>query len=276
MDQKELEIREYFVNLLEKKIHSVYKIENDIFSDTYYFNDAYVIKDYVKEEIPLLSLERMKSVYEYLQDDKLTDKNIVIDEYHKRRVSKLTHGDIGYKDEPNDSQLRGMAKNLKKLHKHVSEYDIPMDIVMDLYLFKRNAKELISKVLENRIVREVKNIKDKTPIGLCHNLLRKENIIFKLDSVSIINYELSNINYTYFDLASFIHENLNSDASIKIFLSTYFGSTFNSLKQKRVELFISFVSLYYYYYYQYIYKLTKDDKYLPLIEKERRYLDSIK
>ena len=271
----EKEIREYFTSLLNKKIHSVYKKDNRIFGDVYFFNDAYVIKDYHKEEIPLLSLERMKTVYEFLESEKLTEKIIVIDEYHLRKVSKVVHGDVGFKDEPNIPQVRNVAKNLRKLHKHVSEYDIPMDIVSNLYKFKESSKETINKVLENRIVREVNNIKDKTPIGLCHNLLNKDNVIYKLESALLINYELANINYIYLDLASYIHENLASKEVIDEFLNHYFGAGFNSLKQKRVELFIPFVSLYYYYYYQTLFEITKDERYISLINKEAKYLKSL-
>lgn len=276
MDIKEKEIREYFVNLLGKKIHSIYKKDNRIFGDVYFFNDAYVIKDYHKESVPLLSLERLKSVYEYLEDDKLTEKIIVIDEYHLRKVTKVVHGDVGFKDEPDISQVRNVSKNLRKLHKHVSEYDIPMDIVSNLYKFKKTSKERINKVLENRIVREVDEIKGKIPYGLCHNLLNKDNVIYKLDSSLLINYELSNINYTYFDLASYIHENLYSKDVIEEFLSYYFGASYNSLKKRRVETFIPFVSLYYYYYYQSLYEITKDMRYISLIKKEREYLDTLK
>lgn len=275
MEQKELDIREYFTSLLNKKIHSVYKKDNRIFGDVYFFNDAYVIKDYHKEELPLLSLERMKSVYEYIENDKLTEKIIVIDEYHLRKVSKIVHGDVGFIDEPDISQVRYVAKDLRKLHKHVTEYDIPMDIVSNLYKFKETSKDKINKVLENRIVREVNEIKEKIPYGLCHNLLNKDNVIYKLNDALIINYELSNINYTYFDLASYIHENLKSKQVINEFLNHYFGASFNSLKLRRVETFIPFVSLYYYYYYQTLYKLTNDDRYISLINKERRYLESL-
>ena len=276
MNEKEVEIREYFTKLLNKKIYSVYKKDNRIFGDVYFFNDAYVIKDYHNEVLPLFSLDRMKAVYELLESDKLTEKVIVIDDYHNRFVSKIVHGDVGFIDEPDEVQVRSVAKNLKKLHKHVSEYDIPMDIVEDLYKFKESSKERIGKVLENRIIREVNNVKDKTPIGLCHNLLNKDNVVYKLDSTLLINYELSNINYTYFDLADYIHENLKTKNLIKEFLSTYFGSSFNSLKQKRVETFIPFVSLYYYYYYQALLKITNDDRYQVLIDKERTYLDTLR
>ena len=276
MNEKELEIREYFSKLLNKRIHSVYKKDNRLFGDVYFFNDAYVLKDYHNEVIPLLSLERMKTVYELLEDDKLTEKVIVIDDYHNRFISKIVHGDVGFIDEPDESQVRYVAKNLKKLHKHVSEYDIPMDIVEDLYKFKDSSKNRINKVLENRIVREVNNIKDKTPIGLCHNLPNRHNVIYKLENSLLINFELSNINYTYFDLASYIHENLKTPSVIKEFLSTYFGSTFNSLKQKRVEIFINFVALYYYYYYQTLFNITNDIRYSPLIDKERAFLDNLR
>ena len=273
MNEHEIEIREYFTSLLNKKIHSVIKKDNRIFGDVYFFNDAYVLKDYHKEDIPLLSLERMKTVYEYLENDKLTEKIIVIDEYHFRKVSKVVHGDVGFIDEPNIHQVRNVAKNLRKLHKHVSEYDVPMDIISNLYKFKESSKEKINKVLENRIVREVNNIKDKTPIGLCHNLLNKDNVIYKLESALLINYELANINYIYFDLASYIHENLTSKEVINEFLSHYFGAAYNTLKQRRVELFIPFVSLYYYYYYQTLFEITKDERYISLIDKEKRCLE---
>ncbi|MBR0295041.1 MAG: hypothetical protein IJQ67_03960 [Bacilli bacterium] len=275
MNEKEIEIREYFTSLLNKKIHSTYKKEDRLLGDVYFFNDAYVIKDYHKEELPLLSLERMKTVYEILDSEKMCEKVIVIDEYHKRKVTKVVHGDVGYLDEVNESQVRNVARLLKKLHKHVSEYDVPMDIVSDLYRFKEDSSSFINKILENRIIREVNNIKDKTPIGLCHNLLNKDNVIYRLENALLINYELSNVNYTYFDLAFFIHENIKSINIKEEFLKTYFGASFNSLKEKRVDIFIRFVSLYYYYYYQSLYKITNDDRYLKLIKKEETYLKSL-
>ena len=122
-------------------------------------------------------------------------------------------------------------------------------------------------IYENRIVRELNNIKEKTPIGLCHNYLTKDNVIYRHDSTFLINFELANINYTYFDLASFIFENKLSEESIDTFLSTYFGASYNSLKKKRVMTFLEFYKGYMYYMYQCLYSITGLDKYKKLSEK---------
>ena len=274
MNEKEKEIREYFIEALGKKIHSLYIKKDKIFGDIYFFNDAYVLKIYDNVDVDLFSLDRMKNVYELIEEEKISEKVLYIDDNKRIKITKIVHGDISYNEYPiNNVQL--LAKSLKKLHRHVSTNDIAMDVVEDLYRFKEHSENKINKILENRIVRELNNFKDKTPVGLCHNYLTKDNLIFRYNSSFIINYELANINYIYFDLASFIHENDISDELKTAFLKTYFGASYNELKAKRIKIFENFYSLYYYYYYQYLFSVTKQEFYLHLMEKEKKYLENL-
>ena len=259
------EIKQYFSDVFQKNIYSTY-VKKDIFlGDVYFINDAYVIKKY--DDVPLISLERLNSVHELLNDSKITETVLGLDVMKNIKITKIVHGDLSYDEEPNVPQLRGVAKILRKLHKYVSENDIPMYIVADFYSFKERSENHLNKVYENKIVRELNNIKEKTPIGLCHNYLTKDNVIYRHDSTFLINFELANINYVYFDLASFIFENHLSEESIDVFLSTYFGASYNSLKKKRVMTFLEFYKGYMYYMYQCLYSITGLDKYKTLSEK---------
>lgn len=266
MDKKEELVRQYFTEALGKKIYSCYKSDSPLFGESYFINDAYVIYDYCKEDISLLSLERLQSIYDVLGPLNLSEKLIGIDPDNKIKVTKLVHGDLSYEDKPSENQIRNVAKALKKLHKNSSEYDVAPDLVSEFYELKEFADKKIGKILENRIVREFKEIKDKTPLGLCHNYLSKDNVIYRYDSVLFVDYELGNINYLYFDLASYIFLNNIDDELRYLFLTTYFGASYNSLKGKRVEIFLNFVKAYYYYMYQYLYKVTNNEKYLNLVE----------
>ena len=65
----------------------------------------------------------MKTVYEILDSEKMCEKVIVIDEYHKRKVTKVVHGDVGYLDEANESQVRNVARLLNTEHPIMDEVD---------------------------------------------------------------------------------------------------------------------------------------------------------
>ena len=266
MNKNEELVRQYFIEALGKKIYSCYKKDSPLFGESYFINDAYVIYDYEKEDISLLALDRLQSIYDVLSPLNISEKLIGIDQENKLKVTKIVHGDLSYDEKPSESQIRNVAKALKKLHKNSSKYDVAPDLVSEFYELKNYADHKINKILENRIVREFNEIKDKTPLGLCHNYLSKDNVIYRYDNVLFINYELGNINYLYFDLASYLLLNNINDELRYLFLTTYFGSSYNSLKGKRVEIFLNFVKGYYYYMYQYLYKITNKEKYLKLIE----------
>ncbi len=251
MDES-FDFKKYFETRLGRPVHSYYVKKDALFGPSYFINDAYVLKKYDEPLNKELSLERLDSVHEIIKNDKTSEKVLYIDRNNLVKITKLVHGDLSYEDEPSISQVRNVAKALKKLHKHVSEYDVPLDIVSLFYKYKDLSEEHLDKIYENRIVREFNNIKDKIPIGLCHNNLNKDNIIYRFDSVFLINYELANINYTYFDLASYIHENKLSQKNKEEFLKTYFGAKYNSLKEKRVEILIRFLEGFMYYYQQYL------------------------
>ncbi len=257
-------IKEYIEHKLNKKVYSLYTKEDALFGPSYFVNDAYVIKEYEKEEIEELSLERINEVYSIVMPLKISEKVLLIDENEKVKITKVLHGDLSYLEEPSVPQVRNIAKKMKKLHKISSPNDIPMDIVSMFYKYKDSSDNKLPKVYENRIVRELNNIKDKIPVALCHNYLIKDNIVYRYDDAYFINFELSNINYTYFDLASYIVENNLSNELKEEFLSTYFGATFNSLKEKRVMIFAKFYQGYMYYFYQYMNKITDKDIYLKL------------
>ena len=147
------EIKQYFSDVFQKNIHSTY-VKKDIFlGDVYFINDAYVIKKY--DDVPLISLERLNSVHELLNDSKITETVLGLDVMKNIKITKIVHGDLSYDEEPNVPQLRGVAKILRKLHKYVSENDIPMDIVADFYSFKERSENHLNKVYENKIVREL-------------------------------------------------------------------------------------------------------------------------
>ena len=264
------DLNKYFLKTLDKKVHSFYVKKEIPLGELYFVNDAYVLKKYEEQEINELSLERLNSVHEIIVNEKISEKVLFIDYINKIKVTKLVHGDLSYEEEPSLPQVRNIAKLLKKLHHHVSENDIAMDLVSLFYKFKEESENLLPKIYENKIVREFNNIKDKTPIGLCHNLLNKDNVIYRFDSAFLMNFELSNINYNYFDLASYIFENNLSLEIKKEFLKTYFGSTFNSLKERRVDVFIEFYKGFYYYFWQYLYKLTNKDFYLLLSDRYKK------
>ena len=265
MNSKLDEIKQYFSDVFLKNIHSAYVKKDMFLGDVYFINDAYVLKQY--DDVPIISLERLNSVHELLANNKIAETVIGLDTFKNIKVTKIMHGDLSYEDEPSVPQLRGVAKVLRKLHKNVSENDIPMDMVTDFYSYKEKSQNHLNKVYENKIVREFNNIKDKTPIGLCHNYLTKDNVIYRHDSTFLINFELANINYTYFDLASFIYENKLSEEAIDTFLSTYFGASYNQLKKKRIQTFIEFYKGYMYYLYQYLYSITNLEKSQKLAEK---------
>ena len=273
MEQKEKELREYVELVLGKCIHYFYMKEDAFFGPSYFVNDAYVVKDYIKEDALMLSIDRLKSVHEIIAPLKISEKLLGIDEHKKVKITKVLHGDLSYEEEPHFTQIHNLAKVLKKLHKNVSENDIPMDLVSLFYEFKNGSENHLPKVYENRIVRELKEIKDKTPIGLCHNHLTKDNIVYRFDSAFLINFELANINYTYFDLASFINENNLSQENKNEFLKTYFGASYNSLKERRIEVFLRFLQGFYYYYYQYLFSITNKEIYQKLAEKELKKIN---
>lgn len=261
------EIKTFFSETFDKRIHSSYVKEGIVFGDVYFINDAYVIKDYDDINLPSFSLERLSIIHQMLAPFKSMEKVLLIDEENKIKVTKIVHGDVSYIDEPTSSQLLNVSKLLKKLHKNKSEYDIPMDLESLIKEYKNSSNSKISKVLENRIIREFNQIKDKTPVGLCHNLLNKDNIVYRIDSTLLINFECANTNYIYFDLASYIVENkLKEKAKIE-FLNDYFGASYNSLRARRVDTFINIYCLYYYYYYQAIAKSTNEEKYIGFADK---------
>lgn len=269
-------IRNYIEEALNKKIYSFHKLDGPLFGDTYVVNDAYYFTFYEQKDINELSLERMESVYEIITPLKISEKLLFIDTYHKIKATKVIHGGRYFESEPSFLQVRNFAKKLKKLHKNVSENDMPLNLEKLFYQYKERSEDKLPKVYENRIVREFNLIKDKTPIGLCHNYLSKSNVIYRDDDCFLLNYELSNINYIYFDLAFYIYENELSEETKIEFLKAYFKAKYNTLKKSRIEIFIRFLQGFLYYFYQYLSKLTDNEKYLKLTKSIKDKIDLYK
>ena len=84
----------------------------------------------------------------------------------------------------------------------------------------------------------------------------------------------TSLNNPNFDLASFISENDLNDEQKEFFLKKYFGYKYNSLKKKKVDLFIYFQDILFYYWAM-SYFFTRNDKiYLEIAKKKRDRITS--
>lgn len=252
-----------FQEVLNKEIRTFEVISDGFCNENYLINDSFVVRLAKENPDETLSYHNEKIIYEALEPLNISEKVVYFDENNGTKISKFIHNTRKYKEEPTNEQIIFVAKALKKLHS--SNIKVPFGYQM-FYRFNFYKKELssndyIDEKYEKQIVKNVQKIFAKDKMVLCHNDLVQNNLLFKLNNVSLIDWEYGGMNNPYFDLASFISENNLNEEQKELFLSKYFGAKLNDLKRKKVNTFIKFLDILFYYWALYYYKKRGDTFY---------------
>lgn len=277
MDKSTNKIKQLFFELTNKKVKSVIKFDDGFTNLVYLINDAYVLKmpsEYIQ---PFIDFKNEKYVLDVLKDNKNVVNVFLYDDVENILIMKCVHQGRAYKEEMNNFNVISVAKALKKIHKISDDNIKKFDMFERFKTYKNESYEKIDGRYERKIINRIKKSIDSESLCLCHNDLVKNNMLFKYNDVTFIDFEFAGNNYLYFDLASFISEN-NLDLQQKqLFLKTYFGYKLNKSKLKKVDNFIKFEDILWFYWAQMMYKNRKLQCYLDIKnEKLKRIKENIK
>jgi len=270
------EIKEIFELTMKKNVRTSSFLETGFSNKNYLINDAFVIRMPRELADPTLDFAKEKQVYEVIDPLNISEKIANFDTTTGIKISKFVHGTRKYVETPTNEQILYVAKKLKKLHS--SDIKLPFGYVMfhKLEVYKKGVDEslFITKSYETRVIKEVRKIFAKSPLTLCHNDLVKDNLLFKFSNVVFIDWEYGSMNNPYFDLASFISENNLSEEQEEYFLSKYFGYKYNTIRKKRVDLFIAFQDILFYYWAQFMFARRHDEIYNIIAKDKLRRIQS--
>lgn len=249
MNEKTKKIKELFKELTLKNIKSFDVLIGGFANETYLFNDAYVLKikkDYVQ---PFINYEQEYQILEALKDNKQVETCYYYDFENGIKISKFFHKAKPYKDELLPYQIISVAKFLKNLHKTKNVEELRrFDCLNRFKTYQKESKSSLDGRYVRKILNRIEDILKNEKMVLCHDDLVKGNLLFNVDKLYVIDFEMSGLNSIYFDLASFISENNLNDSQKELFLKSYFGSSLNNLKIKKVNTFIAFENLMWYFW----------------------------
>lgn len=256
-------VKNIFLETINKDIRTCKEMTNGFCNENYAINDAFVLRLPKENSDETLNYKHEKLVYEKIEKLNISEKIVYFNEDNGVKISKFVHNARQYKETPTNEQIGFVAKTIKKLHN--SEIKVPFGYQMfyRLSVYKKELfeDEYINFKYEKSIIKEVQKIFAKDKMVLCHNDLVQNNLLFKFNSLVIIDWEYAGMNNPYFDLASFISENNLNAEQEELFLKKYFGSKYNQLKKRRVETFIKFLDILFYYWALYYYKKRGDQIY---------------
>lgn len=253
-------IKSIFTSATQKEIRSSQIIENGFCNENYNINDAFVLRIPKDNADETLNYKHENIVYKTIEPLKISEKVVYFDENTGIKISKFVHNARQYKTTPTNEQITYLAKTLKKLHSSNLKVPFGYQMFYRLSIYKKSLfeDEYIDTKIEKQIIKNVQKIFAKDEMVLCHNDLVQNNLLFKFNGLTLIDWEYSGMNNFYFDLASFISENNLNDEQKEFFLSKYFGAKLNDLKRKKVNIFINFLDLLFYYWGLYYYRKRGD------------------
>ena len=130
-----------------------------------------------------------------------------------------------HKSELKKSDIKTLAKQIKKLHKIKAKATI-YDLKSDLQNYKNILKDDKSKKLINQSEKSLKKLKNfKKELVLTHHDLNPKNIIFKKNKIKIIDWEYAGTNDRFFDLAAVCIEFKLNKKEEKLLLDNYLEKT---------------------------------------------------
>lgn len=253
-------IKSIFTSATQKEIRSSQIIENGFCNENYNINDAFVLRIPKDNADETLNYKHENIVYKTIEPLKISEKVVYFDENTGIKISKFVHNARQYKTTPTNEQITYLAKTLKKLHSSKLKVPFGYQMFYRLSIYKKSLfeDEYIDTKIEKQIIKDFQKIFAKDEMVLCHNDLVQNNLLFKFNGLTLIDWEYSGMNNFYFDLASFISENNLNDEQKEFFLSKYFGAKLNDLKRKKVNIFINFLDLLFYYWGLYYYRKRGD------------------
>lgn len=253
-------IKSIFTSATQKEIRSSQIIENGFCNENYNINDAFVLRIPKDNADETLNYKHENIVYKTIEPLKISEKVVYFDENTGIKISKFVHNARQYKTTPTNEQITYLAKTLKKLHSSKLKVPFGYQMFYRLSIYKKSLfeDEYIDTKIEKQIIKDVQKIFAKDEMVLCHNDLVQNNLLFKFNGLTLIDWEYAGMNNFYFDLASFISENKLNDEQKEFFLSKYFGAKLNDLKRKKVNIFINFLDLLFYYWGLYYYRKRGD------------------
>lgn len=264
------EVKNLFFKITDKNARTIEKIEYGFNSYNYLINDSYVLRIPLEEKDETINYIDEKKIFDLVSPLNIGEKVIYFDETDGIKLSKFIHGTRFYYREPTQEQIVYVAKTIKKLHKSkiLSSNDYDMFNKLKVYKSPLNPNSFIEEGYEKRTIKDLEKIFDKEEKVFSHNDLVKGNLLFKFNSLSIIDWEYAGMNHPYFDLASFISENNLNDSQQDFFLKKFFGSDFNSLIKKRVLMFCRFQNILFYYWALYLYKKRDLEVYKKIAQEK--------
>lgn len=271
------EARLLFKQITNINVKSIEEIFTGFSNQNFIVNDAYVLRILKENRDETLSIKNEINNYKTIENLKISEKLIYLNEENGIKITKFIHQTHYYSTPKKIEELKGVAKNIKKLHKLKTNITHEYDYVNKLNVYKSKipVSLYLSKEYEDNIIEKMIQISKNKPLVMSHNDLVKGNILFTKNKTYFIDWEYGSLNYEYFDLASFISENNLTIEETIIFLNEYYKSKLNETIKKRISIFIKALDILFYYWACYYYFLRKDLIYKEIAnEKKSRIISS--
>jgi len=156
-------------------------------------------------------------------------------------------------------KIKKIAKKIKNFHGVKSSNLKEFDIIKILEVWNKETKYQLTN-WESLIVNSVSEYKgEKT---LCHNDLHIGNILFIRNKIKLIDYDFAGINYSIFDIVSFMSEQDMNEKNRKLFLKTYYKN--KEIKIDELVLFEDFHNIFWKSWSSYMYKKTNNKDFLKI------------
>lgn len=213
------ELKSY--KIFEEELLSLETLKNQGFNNISYLlkttSSSYVIRVFKSNESVNISREFEYQIQKKAYKNNLASKPIFLNE--KFMIYKFIEGI--HKTKLSKTELKNLTLKIKKFHSFKTK-EKPYDIKKDLQNYDKNLNDIKSKKLIKEAFKSLFSLKKlKKELVLSHHDLNPKNIIFKNNSIQIIDWEYSGISDRFFDLACVCVEfSLNKNEE-KILLNTY-------------------------------------------------------
>ena len=159
----------------------------------------------------------------------------------------------------NENNIKEVADILNDLHSTPSHDFKEFDVIKILNFWNNEIKYELTN-WETKIVNLVNDYKGKKT--LCHNDLHLGNFLNVKDEIKLIDYDFAGVNYSTFDIVSFISEQEMNEKDRKVFLESYYKN--KNIQIEELILFEDFHNIFWKSWSKYMYKKTNNKEFLEL------------
>ena len=262
---------ELFEKMSGRKAVSCNKLEEGLSNDTFLINNDYVVRIRKENSDKYYNLKLERDIALRMAEMGLSETIITFSPLDGSKISSYISNSHRLSYPYLDDEFKAIARSIYALHSANLNTKINFDMFERFKYYKEESHVSLNSHHEERLIKELQDeLKDEKMV-LCHNDLVRGNILLKDGYAVLIDWEFASMNYSSFDIASFLSENnIDDNDLIRDFISYVEIEKKDDKKYfNMIKKLMEFENYLWFYWAMMKYRQTNDKRFIEIANSKK-------